>query len=288
MFGRPSSPSSWPAGPRIGSLAGATVGNCRGHPGSICLFCCCLRPARASSLAKAPIWSVVLGCCPASGLPGELASISGCCSCSCSCPAPASGPPGFDGPVRLLLQHAPMPTPSRTRTRCTYTHAPRVRRTVSDGIDSLAVSRGQSVRPSVPLLRSFIGASLDLLFLAICAVKSRPALSGCRSLSTCHSRQSFCYIRAVSTPQPANRPILFVCRVLALPRFLPPVDPFPSHSSIALVEGQTQGRTDTLVDPSTRESRYSLLLGLHMQGCHQRSLPSITCCCGLRCSAAPL
>lgn len=126
-------------------------------------------------------------------------------------------------PSGLLLQHAHMPmptlTPSRTRNSHShlYIHAPRVpRRTVSDGIYSLAVSRGQSVE-AVPfprsLVPSFIGAPLDLLFLAICAVKSSPGL-GCLAAGLSLPvilDNPFCYIRAVPTSQqPIDLSFLFV------------------------------------------------------------------------------
>lgn len=161
-------------------------------------------------------------------------------------------------PSGLLLQHAHMPmptlTPSRTRNSHShlYIHAPRVpRRTVSDGIYSLAVSRGQSVE-AVPFPRSLVHWSTArpaVPYDLRCQVKSRPGLSGCRSLSACHSRQSSLLHTCCAHFAAANRPILFVCRVLSLSRLLPPVDPFPCPTSIELADGQKTESQTRLLTP---------------------------------------
>lgn len=248
MFGKP---SSWPTGPRIGSLDGATVGICRGLPGSICLFCCHLQPAPRLVIGRSSplcLWS----CCFV--LPSLHFQV-GCCSCKLPCasfgPAWLRSPRPGPSPPTCACPHSHSYIHTRTRT---YTLL-ESRLTVSDGIYSPAVSRGQSVRSFrslIPPVRSLARWLEEHRSICCCcslrSALSSPglALSGCRPLSACHSRQSFCYIRAVPTSQQPIDLSFSACPLLSLSRFLPPVDPFPSPWSIEVVDGQTDDRgTDT-------------------------------------------
>lgn len=136
-------PSRWPTGPRIGSLAGATVGTCRGHPVSVCLFCCCLQPSPRLVIGQSsPSGVVVWGCCPASSPPSlhfRLLQLQAALR-----PGPGLAfdqpRPAFSSSMRSYpITHTDVRTLAPT---CAYSLLPRARLTVSDGIDSLAVSRG--------------------------------------------------------------------------------------------------------------------------------------------------
>lgn len=150
----------WPTGPRIGSLDGATVAICRGLPGSICLFCCRLQPAPRLVIGQSSLWSCCFG---DAALPAAcLASIFRLWLLQLQLPCARFGP------AWLRWPHPAFSSNMRPHPRAlALVHTPRVRRTVSDGIYSLAVSRGQSVRSFRSLVRSFIGAPLDLLLLLL-------------------------------------------------------------------------------------------------------------------------
>lgn len=272
-------PSWWPTGPRIGSLAGATEGICRGHPVSICLFRCCLQPSPRLVIGQSSPLVLLFG---DAALPAAcLASISGCCSCKLPCAWAWA---------RALLFDQPRPVFSSSMRSCqqpipTFAHShlyilPRVRLTVSDGAYSPAVSRGQRecvrVRSFLLSFAHSLAHSSICCSPATCAVKSRP-------FSACHSLQSFCYTSCAHFAA-TNRPILFVCRVLALSRLLPPADPFPCTWGLEAVD--RPNRQTRFVDPTRSWSKYCV--GLHMQGCHHRQLPFVLCCRGFRCSAVPL
>lgn len=158
----------WPAGPRIGSFDGATVGIRRGHPGSICLFCCRLQPAPRLVIGQSSLWSCCFG---DAALPAACTSLHFQVAAAAAALRQVRARLAWIAPSRLLLQHA-----STHPRALALVHTPRVRRTLSDGIYSLAVSRGQSARSFRSLLRSFIGVLLDLLFLR--SALSSPGL-GC-------------------------------------------------------------------------------------------------------------
>lgn len=192
----------WPAGPRIGSFDGATVGIRRGHPGSICLFCCRLQPAPRLAIGQSSLWSCCFG---DAALPAACTSLHFQVAAAAAALRQVRARLAWIAPSRLLLQHAS--TPSRTRT-CTYSSSPlhRVRWHLFACREPRTECEVVSFPPSLvhwSIARSAVPA--------ICAVKSRPGLSGCRSLSACHSRQSSCYIRAVPTSQqPIDLSFLFV------------------------------------------------------------------------------
>lgn len=205
-FGMFWKPSSWPPGPRIGSLDGATVGICRGHPGSICLFCCRLQPAARLVIGQSFLWRSCFG---DAALPAAwLASIFRLLQLQLPC--------ARFGPAWLRWPRPAFSSNMRPHPRAlALVHTPRVRRTVSDGIYSLAVSRGQSVRSFRSLFRSFIGAPRSICC-CCCSCDRRcqvPAWAVWLPVSLCPSFSTIILLHTCCAHfAAANRPILFVCR----------------------------------------------------------------------------
>lgn len=247
MFGKP---SSWPTGPRIGSLDGATVGVAGASRAPFVYFAAVLQPATRLVIGQSSL------CCPASGLPSLHFQV-GCCSCKLPCAS--------FGPAWL---RSPRPGPSPPTCACPHSHLYIHRHTHTH---PLLESPSYRVRwhlfacrkprtecevfsfPHIPhsLVRSLVGgASLHLLFLAICAVKSRPGLSCCWPVllpaSLCLSFSTIILLHTCCAHFAAtNRPILFLF-----------VRSCPCHASFrlsihSLPLGTSRWQTDRKTDRQT-------------------------------------
>lgn len=235
----------WPPGPRIGSFDGATVGICRGHPGSICLFCCRLQPARGLVIGQSSLWTCCFGdaALPAACLASIFRLLQLQLPCARFGPAWLRSPrPGFSSNMRphpraLALVHTCSSSPSyRVGWHLFACREPRTECEVVSFPPSLVHWSNRSIccscdlRCQVPAWAVWLPVSLCLSFSTIIL------------LHTCCAHFAA-----------ANRPILFVFRVVSLSRTLSSACrsiPFPLEHRGGRRTDRGDRQTNTLVDPS--------------------------------------